>query len=137
MILYMILGGFLYWILFNVLGVQTFFRKSPEQLFAEEDVQVHVREYLKYWAKAFEADTIGELWEYKFKAWAAWEKAEAMLPPDPTIYAPGYYLRMVDYKSTGYPEPMGGCARWNVDFFTAQHLKLGDKDQIYPSELRN
>ena len=109
---------------------------DPKVRFNQEDVQVHVREYLKYWAKAFEADTIGELWEYKFKAWAAWEKAEAMLPPDPTIYAPGYYLRMVDYKSTGYPEPMGGNARWKIEFFRAQHLRLGDKDQIYPKRLK-
>ena len=109
---------------------------DPEVRFNQEDVQVHVREYLKYWAKAFEVDTLEELHEVEFKAWVAWDEVEDLVSSEPTIYAPGYYLRMVDYKSTGYPEPMGGCARWKVEFFRAQHLRLGDKDQIYPKRLK-
>ena len=108
----------------------------PKVRFNQEDVQVHVREYLKYWAKAFEVDTLEELHEFEFKAWDAWDEVEYLVSSEPTLLAPGYYLRMVDYESTGYPEPMGGTARWGVEFFRAQHLRLGDKDQIYPKRLK-
>ena len=97
--------------------------KKPEDYFYEEETQKLVKEFLDLWAKSHEATTIQQINEYEMKAFGIWEKVEETFPKE-HILSPGFYFRMVDWKSTGYPAPRGGVIRWNFEVFSSQREKL-------------
>ena len=101
-------------------GIQKLWKKPIEKRFQEDDVQEKVNIYLSLWAAGFEVDTVEELNEIMELAWIAYDEMEELLSDYDVL--PGYYFMLMDWKSTGHPEP---CGRWRVEMFRAQLMKLG------------